>query len=84
MADRRDNPKTDDEALWTPKQVAEFLGCSERTLEQWRALRSGPSFVRLGPSARAAVRYRPSDVRAYVEAATIPCTGGVLRGQRAS
>jgi predicted DNA-binding transcriptional regulator AlpA len=43
--------------------AARFLGVSIRTLQGWRENGTGPRFIRL--SARA-VRYRPSDLEAWL------------------
>lgn len=56
-----------DEPLWTTKQTAEFLGQSESTLEQDRYKGRGVPYVKLGKT----VRYRPTDVRKYIEQHTI-------------
>ena len=52
-------------------QAAEFLGLKPRTLQAWRWSGGGPRFVRL--SARA-VRYRQSDLDAYVTARLVHST----------
>lgn len=48
------------------KQAAERLTLSPNTLEVWRCRGDGPPFVKLGR----AVRYRASDLDAYVERRT--------------
>jgi predicted DNA-binding transcriptional regulator AlpA len=30
------------------REAAEYLGCSAKTLQNWRSLRKGPAFVRIG------------------------------------
>ena len=45
-------------------QVAEILGKPTRTLRQWRYLGEGPRYIKVGM----AVRYRPSDVEAWIKA----------------
>jgi hypothetical protein len=52
------------EPLLTETRVAELLSVSARTLQMWRWRGGGPVFVRAG----AAIRYRPADLRAWVEA----------------
>ncbi len=59
----RDHPNPD--ALLSQKQVAELIGCSLRTLERRRLVGDGIPFVRLGPKM---IRYRLSDVTAYINA----------------
>jgi predicted DNA-binding transcriptional regulator AlpA len=51
--------------------VAEWLGTSEGRLANLRSLGLGPAFVKIGH----AVRYRRSDIEAYLEANTVwPCS----------
>jgi excisionase family DNA binding protein len=50
--------------LLTPTEVAEMLGIPDRTLDQWRYLRRGPAFVKIGRHAR----YHPEDVAAWIAA----------------
>lgn len=45
------------------RHAAAYLGLSHHTLNQWRHQGRGPLFVRLGR----AVRYRKSDLDAYLE-----------------
>ncbi|MFP3942185.1 MAG: helix-turn-helix transcriptional regulator [Thermoanaerobaculia bacterium] len=53
--------------LLTTVEAAEALGgLSRRTLEGWRRKRIGPPYVRLGHGPTARVRYRPSDLEAWV------------------
>jgi predicted DNA-binding transcriptional regulator AlpA len=54
--------------LLTSDEAAEFLGVSRRTLEGWRLLGLPPVFVRY--SSRS-VRYRKSDLVAFIEHATV-------------
>ena len=49
------------ERLWTPVDVAEYLGVPVQTLYQWRRKRFGPSSRRVGRH----VRYEPAAVRAW-------------------
>jgi len=51
--------------------MAEFLGIKPNTAEIWRCRGIGPKFVRLG---RGAIRYRISDLEAYIKAQTLTCT----------
>jgi len=48
--------------LWSPKQVAEYLGVPVQTIYQWRTRSYGPPGTRIGKH----VRYRPADVEAWV------------------
>ena len=47
------------------KQVAEALGLSTRTLEDWRLRGAGPRFIRMSPRA---VRYSPRRLAEWVAA----------------
>lgn len=54
--------------LWTPKQTAEHLGMSTGTLANYRSRGESPiPFCRVGTR----IRYRASDVHAYIEARTV-------------
>jgi excisionase family DNA binding protein len=47
-------------------EVAELLGVTERCIEGWRVRGGGPRYVRVGRL----VRYRESDVSAWLDART--------------
>ena len=50
--------------LWTPEEVSAYLGgVPVSTLYQWRYKGTGPKSRRVGRY----LRYRPEDVRAWVE-----------------
>ena len=71
---------TDDlhnERLLTAEQVAEVTGLSYSHLAALRRNGMGPAFFKLGTGPKSAVRYRPSDVRAWIEARV---TNGPARG----
>lgn len=53
-----------DENLYDEKQAAKLLCVPHRTLQTWRQTGRGPQYLKLG----ALVRYRPSDVDAYLTA----------------
>jgi excisionase family DNA binding protein len=56
---------TVNETLLTQEQAAEYLGIPAGTLRVWRGKPGrGPAFVKLGRH----VRYRASDVEAWVDA----------------
>ena len=55
--------------LLTPEDVARFTGLSVETLAQWRSQRRGIAFLKI---ARNCVRYRQSDLDAWVEARIVP------------
>lgn len=49
------------EPLWTPEDVAAYLGVPVQTLYQWRRKRTGPAGRRVGRH----LRYDPAAVRAW-------------------
>jgi predicted DNA-binding transcriptional regulator AlpA len=53
-ADRGREVTADEDQLLDQDGAAALLGCSARTLERWRAERSGPPFIKLSPRA---IRY---------------------------
>jgi len=59
--------------LLTTEQAAAYLGTTQRTLEGWRYEGAGPMFVKLRGRM---VRYRPSDLQAFVEKCMRLNTGG--------
>jgi hypothetical protein len=61
---------SDNEPLWDTGQTAEYTGEAEGTLRNKRVRGNGPKFVKLGKL----VKYRPSDVRAYIAAHVVSCT----------
>ncbi len=56
------------EKYMTTAETAEILNLKEHTLRVWRTTGKGPRFVRI----EGAVRYRPSDVQAYLDRNTSP------------
>ena len=50
--------------LLTPAQAAAYLAVSVRTLEVWRAAKSGPAYDRIGPKHRL-IRYHLDALEAY-------------------
>lgn len=53
----------DRKPLATPTDLADFLGVPEATLTQWRYLRRGPRWSKVGRY----VRYRWSDVEKWLD-----------------
>ena len=53
-----------EDKLMTSKEVAEYLGVSECTMYEYRALGTGPTYIRLGGRL---VRYHLSDVNAWLD-----------------
>jgi len=60
-ADRKDQ-------LALPKAVADYMGTTTGNLAQMRYRGTGPKFIKLG---HRAIRYRWSDVEAWIEANTL-------------
>jgi predicted site-specific integrase-resolvase len=55
----RTNPA---EELRTPLELAERLKIQPRTLQEWRSIGKGPSFLRVGR----VIRYRESDIEKWL------------------
>jgi hypothetical protein len=53
--------------LLTPQEVADYRGTTTGVLAQERFKGVGPRFIRDGRR----IRYRASDIRAYIEASTV-------------
>lgn len=60
--------------LLNTRDAASYLGLSAKSLERWRSDGTGPAFVKAGPGRRAAVRYRKSDLDAWIDAQTFQST----------
>jgi predicted DNA-binding transcriptional regulator AlpA len=52
------------EALLNEHEVARITGLSVATIRRWRLLAQGPRFLKVS---RSAVRYRPEDLKAYLD-----------------
>ena len=61
----------DPDRLVLPAELAEEIVVPERTLAQWRYLGKGPAFIKVGKH----VRYRRSDVEAWLDSQTRGGTG---------
>lgn len=53
-----------------PRQAARYLGVSSSSLAKWRCSGSGPAFSRAGR----AIRYRRTELDAYLESRTVRST----------
>ena len=51
--------------LITTEELAKRWSMNSGTIENWRAAKHGPKFLKLGKGASAPVRYRLADVEAY-------------------
>lgn len=56
------------EKLWRDTEVAQFCGVSVATVRRWRMQRRGPAWIKCGGGA---VRYRPENVRTFLDDCTI-------------
>lgn len=52
--------------LWTPEELAEYLGVTMHCVYAWSSRGGGPTVLRVG----ARLRYRPDDVDAWLERVT--------------
>jgi len=55
--------------LLTQEELAEYLGVSVGTIENWRYRKVGPDYIPVEGS----IRYRPSAVEKYLDAKTKRC-----------
>jgi predicted DNA-binding transcriptional regulator AlpA len=60
--------------LMTPDEVANYLGTTRASLAQQRYRGKGPRFVKINGQK---VRYRWSDIEAFLDGQTFVQTGGV-------
>ena len=60
--------RTQPEQLLETKVIAEYMGTTPQNLAQMRYRGTGPKFIKLGARS---VRYRWSDVEAWIEANTL-------------
>ncbi|WP_448506101.1 helix-turn-helix transcriptional regulator [Immundisolibacter sp.] len=58
--------------LLSPRQLAARWGLSEKTLERWRMLGTGPAFLKLGSR----VLYSLTEIEAHERERTRRCTAG--------
>ena len=61
-----------DEGTWSATDVSRYLGVPVGTLYQWRYLQKGPRSARVGRW----LRYRPVDVRRWLEEQMTPVGRG--------
>ena len=72
--------KDGDELLLKEGEVEQRFGIKVRSLRNWRHRGAGPRFVRLSPRM---VRYRVSDIRAFIEARLARNTADITDAERA-
>jgi excisionase family DNA binding protein len=68
------------QSLLTQSECAELLRLSERTLERLRVSGSGPKFLRI----RHSVRYRQTDVEAWLASRTVRSTSEEIGNGKAN
>ncbi len=52
------------------RDAAQFLGISQRTLQDWRRVRSGPTYIKLGRR----IAYDSADLQQFLDANRVePC-----------
>jgi len=56
--------------LLNQREAADYLGVSPSGLNKWRMRGGGPRYVKPSPGPRGRVRYRESDLVAFVNAKT--------------
>ncbi|MBG6218437.1 putative DNA-binding transcriptional regulator AlpA [Arthrobacter sp. CAN_A6] len=61
-----------EDRLLKADQAGEWIGKSPASLAQWRYLGIGPKFIKAGRT----IRYRESDIAAWLDAQTRQQTGG--------
>ena len=66
---------TEPERLLTRREVEHIFGLSKRFLELAALSGNGPVMIKIGRS----VRYRPSDIRVWIDAHAITSTSAELR-----
>ena len=60
------DPSTARRRLWTPDDLADYLGVTLHCIYAWSSRGGGPNVVRVG----ARLRYRPDDVEAWLDRVT--------------
>jgi predicted DNA-binding transcriptional regulator AlpA len=63
-------------ALLTTQQTAELCGVGERTFWAWSRSGLAPAPIKIGHGLRPAVRYRRSEIMAWITAGCPRCDGG--------
>ena len=66
-----------DDDLIDEQELARWLGVSRQFVQQQRTRETGPRFIRMG--ATRMIRYKVSDVRAWLESRTLLMTEGYRR-----
>ncbi|MEV4915432.1 helix-turn-helix domain-containing protein [Streptomyces tirandamycinicus] len=69
-------PHSEIEELLTPEEVSSSTKLALQTLANMRRDRRGPRFIKLGVSVTAPVRYRRSDVEAWLDSQVVETGAG--------
>ncbi|WP_411097157.1 helix-turn-helix transcriptional regulator [Streptomyces sp. 020-2-3H-GM] len=56
-----------DDGWLSPKEVAALAKVAVQTLANWRAMKSGPRYTKLSSGRTGRIRYRRSDVLAWLD-----------------
>jgi hypothetical protein len=59
-------------------RAADHIGVSVDTIRRWRRLGTGPVYLKLGTGPKAPVRYRITDLDAWLDAHARTSTSGTL------
>jgi len=65
-------PTRTDEQLMTPAEVARLLNVTIKTISTWTEKGRFPKPIKIGPPGNGSVRWRPSDVAAWIDQRTKP------------
>jgi predicted DNA-binding transcriptional regulator AlpA len=63
--------KTESERLLTTNDVADEFGIAAQTLANWRWQGTGPCFIKTTPGRGGRVKYRRSDLEAWLDQRTV-------------
>lgn len=67
--------------LLTSEQTAAILGLKPNCMDIWRLRGKGPKFIKLGDKKQSPVRYRRSDIDAWLETNTFASTSEADAGR---
>lgn len=62
--------------LWTPAQLAEFLGVSPKTVYRWTARREIPHLLLHSGKRKETIRYRPAAIESWLAERERAATNG--------
>jgi hypothetical protein len=70
------HPPLSNNKLLHERDAARILGVSGSTLRRWRTLRIGPPYICVSSKPGGAIRYRESDLTAWLERNTVHGAAG--------